>query len=86
LAGSPIAVALQRLPPLSLSEAVVSSGSALGVDAGGWECFGEVVAADTEVPLLVVRYPGIGFDEAVVSGAEEGAVVECWWFRRPTRG
>ena len=45
-----------------------------------WDDFGDAVCAHAHVPAFVVGCSisvGVGFDEAVVGGAQEGAVVEA---------
>ena len=55
-------------------------GLSVLVVGGGWDDFGDAVCAHAHVPAFVVGGSismRVGFDEAVVRGAEQGGVVEA---------
>jgi hypothetical protein len=61
-------------------ESFVALGLSVLVVGGGWDDFGDAVCAHAHVPALVLGGSismRVGFDEPVVRGAEQGAVVEA---------
>ncbi len=55
-------------------EALMSPGFPVGVHAGWWECFGDSVVAEPDLPPVVWGAVSGGFDQVVVVGADEHEV------------